>query len=234
MPNKVSIFDVDGTLARGFYIVKFADALAEQGRFQPKDARAIKEMLGEYGRSSGYDYGRFTWDVIMAFGKGIRGNRQAEIEGAGQRYIDGHPEDKFPFADGLIALVNERGYPTVVISGSPGEIIRPFARSMGMGQAFTTEYETENGVFTGEVAINGAIDSTKRDVVARYIKDHDVDASASAGFGDSHHDLAFLNAVGYPVALNPNEALAAIARSSGWLACADGDDVLDAVGSYLP
>ena len=218
MKPKICIFDVDGTLSGGFYLVKFSEVLYQEGMFSESDLRIIREILRE-NRKGNYPYEKIAWDFVKAFANGIQGKKRDDIEKIGELYIRRHPEEKFQFTDGLVRIVKDKGYRTVVISGSPLEIILPFSRSLEIDETFATNYETEHGIFTGEVSRNCAINGTKRQVVQGYLQEHDIDLHASAGFGDSHHDLAFLGIVRYPVAIKPNPELEKIAEENQWLVC---------------
>ena len=44
----------------------------------------------------------------------------------------------------------------------------------------------------------------------------DIDLAASWAYSDSESDLPMLRAVGHPVAVNPDAALARVAREEGW------------------
>jgi hypothetical protein len=50
----------------------------------------------------------------------------------------------------------------------------------------------------------------------RLAAEHGVDLAASWAYSDSASDLPMLRAVGNPVAVNPDEELARIARGEGW------------------
>ena len=43
-----------------------------------------------------------------------------------------------------------------------------------------------------------------------------LDLSECTAYSDSHTDLPFLEAVGHPVAVNPDRALRRVARDRGW------------------
>lgn len=230
---KVGIFDVDNTLSRGFYIVKFPEMLYQEGLFPKGDLRKIREIFEEYGKED-YPYEQFAWDLVKRFGRGIKGRKQEDIQKLGEIYIRQHSDEKFSFTDDLIRLLKNKGYRTIVIGGSPYEIVLPFSQSIGIDECFATTYETESGIFTGEVMLNCAINETKKDIVQRYVKEHEIDTRNSTGFGDSHNDLAFLELVGYPVAILPNQNLEEIAKRHGWLICKDDNKVLESVKLYLP
>jgi alcohol-forming fatty acyl-CoA reductase len=46
---------------------------------------------------------------------------------------------------------------------------------------------------------------------------HDLDPAESVAYADSTSDLPMLEAVGFPVAVNPEARLSALARKRGWL-----------------
>jgi HAD superfamily phosphoserine phosphatase-like hydrolase len=235
--KKASIFDVDNVLSRGFYIVKFPYALHEENLFPEDEFKIIIEIFEEYKKGC-YPYEKFAWDLVNAFGRGMKGKKKEDIEKTGENYILFYPEEKFQFTDGLIRMVKGKGYETVVISGSPYEIVLPFSNSLEIDKTFATTYEVDGkGKFTGEVLQNCAVIETKREVTKKYLQDNNINKKASAGFGDSHHDLAFLEMVGYPVAINPNRELENVAMSETgrrWLICKEEGKVLNSVGLYLP
>jgi len=232
MKQKASIFDVDGTLSRGFYIVKFSEALNEEGLFSQEELEATRKFFAEYGKNTNYSYKQFAWDLVNSFGRGIEGKKQLDIENAGKRYLELH-DDKFEYTKEIIKFAKARNYRTAVISGSPLEIILPFSKSLEIADTFATTFKTKNGIFTREVIQNCALNETKRQIIERYFRENDIDPNSSIGFGDSHHDLAFLEMVKYPVALNPNVKLEQIAKERGWLICRENEQVLDSVKLYI-
>ena len=53
-------------------------------------------------------------------------------------------------------------------------------------------------------------------IMAEYAEANGLELSESVVYADSTSDLAMLEAAGYPVAVNPETKLAAIARKRGW------------------
>ena len=53
-------------------------------------------------------------------------------------------------------------------------------------------------------------------VLTDYAEEHRLSLEESVAYADSASDLAMLEAVGFPVAVNPESRLAAIARRRGW------------------
>jgi phosphoserine phosphatase len=54
-------------------------------------------------------------------------------------------------------------------------------------------------------------------VMADYAAAEGLDLAEAVAYADSSSDLPMLEAVGFPVAVNPETRLAAIARKRGWL-----------------
>ena len=49
-----------------------------------------------------------------------------------------------------------------------------------------------------------------------FASEHDIDLAESWAYSDSASDLPMLRSVGNPVAVNPDEELAGLARHEGW------------------
>jgi fatty acyl-CoA reductase len=74
-----------------------------------------------------------------------------------------------------------------------------------------------DGVFTGRLAELSPIGEARALLLDRYATEHGLSLQDSVAYADSSSDLAMLEAVGFPVAVNPDARLAAIARRRGWL-----------------
>jgi HAD superfamily hydrolase (TIGR01490 family) len=232
--HKASIFDVDNTLAKGFYIIKFPEALYEENMFSGKELNSIREVFSEYKKGHDYSYEQFAWDLVNAFGRGVKGKKQHDIQNLGSKYLSIHPEEKFSFTDGLVKMVKEKGYKTLIISGSPAEIVIPFSQSIGVDKTFATTYETDEGVFTGHVLRNYAVNNAKSFAIQLYFDQNNINPEECIGFGDSDQDVSILKVVGYPVAVKPGAELEKIAAKNKWLICKDEEKLLDDVKRYLP
>ena len=68
-----------------------------------------------------------------------------------------------------------------------------------------------DGVYTGR-----AVRPLHAENKARCIQELGYDLGESTAYSDSHTDLPFLEAVGHPVAVNPDRALRRIAGERGW------------------
>jgi len=213
--------------------MKLAYFMEKQGKFPREEVENMEKIIEKHKNNKEYAEKQFALDMIEIFGRGIRGLKEDCVRKAGEEYIASHSEDRFPFTEELLAMMKNDGYELVVVSGSPVEIIFPFSKRLGVDKVFATEYEVENGTYTGKIFVSFSVFETKREIIRRYLEKGDFDLSASVGFGNSRHDLAFLELVGSPVAVKPDEELERIARERGWLICHGDDKALDLIKLYL-
>jgi HAD superfamily hydrolase (TIGR01490 family) len=229
--NKAVVFDVDETLARGWYITKFAEFLHNKGNFSASALARMNEIVMDYNN------GKISYEelitVTIIFGEGISGESEADIKSLGETYIRLHPGDKMSHTDRLVSMLKERGYITVAVSGSPAEIIVPFSRSIGIRNTFATTYETKNGLYTGKLIKPMGTTQNKGSMLKEFFRKHNINTRESIGFGDSDQDVAFLGVVGKPVAVNPSRELRKIAKENGWLICERGDNVVKKVEELI-
>jgi fatty acyl-CoA reductase len=76
--------------------------------------------------------------------------------------------------------------------------------------------QEENGSYTGELSGAPVAGEARARMLASYARRRGVDLHRSYAYADSISDLPMLEAVGNPVAVNPDRRLAAAARSRGW------------------
>jgi HAD superfamily hydrolase (TIGR01490 family) len=111
----------------------------------------------------------------------------------------------------LVERHRRRGEPVYIVSATLQEIVQAIADDLGFDGALGTVCEVVDGTYTGK-----AIRALHAENKARCIRELDYDLAASTAYSDSHTDLPFLEAVGNPVAVNPDRALRRIAAERGW------------------
>jgi len=74
-----------------------------------------------------------------------------------------------------------------------------------------------DGRYTGELDELPPTGEARGSMLTNYCTEHGLDPDQSVAYADSASDLAMLEAVGFPVAVNPEARLSAIARRRGWL-----------------
>ena len=114
---------------------------------------------------------------------------------------------------GAHRLAGDRVY---LVSASPEEIVAPLAELLGADGAIASIGEVdERGCYTGKMGFY-AYGEGKADAIRALAARTGIDLGESTAYSDSATDLPMLDAVGHPVVVNPDRALARIARERGW------------------
>jgi phosphoserine phosphatase len=74
----------------------------------------------------------------------------------------------------------------------------------------------ENGAYTGELTGAPVAGDARARMLASFARRRNLDLSRSYAYADSISDLPMLEAVGNPVAVNPDRRLGAAAKDRGW------------------
>jgi HAD superfamily hydrolase (TIGR01490 family) len=111
----------------------------------------------------------------------------------------------------------DAGRPTFIVSAAGDGLVALLARVLGMDGGIGTRYAVDGeGRLTGELDGPFMYAEGKVEAVRRFAAEHDIYLEASWAYSDSVSDLPMLRAVGIPVAVNPDEELAQVAREEGW------------------
>src|SRR5690606_8334486 len=74
-----------------------------------------------------------------------------------------------------------------------------------------------DGTYRGELTDVPPTGEARATLLAEYAEANGFDLAEGVAYADSTSDLPMLEAVGFPVAVNPETRLAALARKRGWL-----------------
>jgi HAD superfamily hydrolase (TIGR01490 family) len=102
-----------------------------------------------------------------------------------------------------------------IVSATLQEIVDRIAEDVGFDGAVGSTCEVVDGVYTGRV-LRAAHGEGKAAAVRELAAAEALDLATSTAYSDSHTDLPFLEAVGHPIAANPDRELRRIARARGW------------------
>jgi len=112
----------------------------------------------------------------------------------------------------LMELHRAAGHRVYLVSASPEEIVLPLTDMLGVDGAICSRDE---GRYTGRMAFY-AYGPEKATAMRELAERTGIDLTASSAYSDSATDLPMLEAVGRPVAVNADRALAKVARERGW------------------
>jgi HAD superfamily hydrolase (TIGR01490 family) len=115
----------------------------------------------------------------------------------------------------LLEQHRERGERVYVVSATLQEIVEGIADDLGFDGALGTICEVRDGRYTGR-AVRALHAQAKAECVQELAAREGLDLAACTAYSDSHTDLPFLEAVGHPVAVNPDRELRRLAAARGW------------------
>ncbi|HUY29931.1 MAG TPA: HAD family hydrolase [Acidimicrobiales bacterium] len=116
----------------------------------------------------------------------------------------------------LIDHHHDEGRVVVIVSASPEEIVRPLGHHLGVDETIASRAAVDaDGRYTGTMAFY-AYGPYKASAMRELADRLGIDLAASYAYSDSYTDLPMLEAVGHPVAVNPDRVLGRFARERGW------------------
>jgi HAD superfamily hydrolase (TIGR01490 family) len=122
----------------------------------------------------------------------------------------------FPAAIRRVREHRALGHRTLLITGALDFVVAPL-RPLFDDVVCASLAPTANGRYTGELTDIPPTGESRAQTLFDYADAEGLSLAESVAYADSASDLPMLEAVGFPVAVNPETRLAAIARKRGWL-----------------
>ena len=212
---EAAFFDLDKTVIAKASMVAFGRPLLREGLIsRPLLVRALWSQL--VFQRLGADEDRMRKFRASAL-RITRGWEQARISAiVRETLIEVIEPIVFDEALQLIRDHQDAGRRVFIISASPEEIVAPLAQYLGVDEAIASRaLLDEDGRYTGEGEFY-SYGPYKAEAMHTASERQGIDLEASYAYSDSMTDLPMLEAVGHPVAVNPDRELARIALERGW------------------
>jgi HAD superfamily hydrolase (TIGR01490 family) len=209
-----AFFDLDRTLISGSSAFILAASARSAGLLQTsqfvRDAgSAIRfKLVGASDRTTDGVRDR----VLGA----VRGMRQDDLIALNAEVLPKLLAKIRPEARRLLDLHRHAGRNTYIVSAAPVEIVESLAHSLGMTAGIGTRGKVEDGVYNGELAGPFCYGPGKVVAMEEIARWDGLDLAQCYAYSDSSSDLPMLQAVGHPVAVNPDTRLTRHARANGW------------------
>lgn len=216
-PHAAAFFDVDNTIMQGASIYHLARGLHSRQFFTTRDLlSAAYQQL--YFRVAGVEDPEHIENARTSALSFIAGHKVSELEEIGEEVFDEYMADKiWPGTRAIAQWHLDRGQRVWLITAAPIEIAQVIARRLGLTGALGTVAERENGVYTGKLVGDLLHGEGKAVAVQALAEAEGLDLSRCYAYSDSFNDLPMLSMVGKPCAINPDNRLAAHAKSNEWL-----------------
>ena len=208
-----AIFDVDGTLVGSNVVSYYAWLKMREIPLvaRPLWAASFLPKIPYYWALDKVSRAHFN----RAFYKNYAGWKPARARHLGQESFPGFTLSRiYPDALACLRKHKQMGHRVVLLSGALDFLLDPLKDLAD--DVLCASLQEENGSYTGELSGAPVAGEARARMLASYARRRGVDLRRSYAYADSISDLPMLEAVGNPVAVNPDRRLAAAAESRGW------------------
>ena len=210
-----AFFDLDKTLMQGSSAFQFARAAYRNGLVGRRQIVADGLANLRYRLRGASDADSLALRERIA--AGLAGTRVVDLERLGVDVLAGVLPRVYPQMLALAHAHQDAGRRVYIVTAASQELADILARVMAFDGAIGSEMsEVVGGVYTGRPTGLFIYRAGKAQAIRELARRESIDLAASYAYSDSESDLPMLEAVGHPVAVNPDSALTAIARRQGW------------------
>jgi len=213
MPQTLALFDLDNTLIAGDSDHAWGEFLSNEGLVDADAHRKKNDQFYADYCSGGLDikaYQRFALSTIA--GKSID-----ELVPLRTRFLQ---EMIAPMlldaAQALVQRHRDAGDLLMIITATNDFVTRPIADIFGIEHLIACEAEVIEGKYTGDIVGTPSYQEGKVERLMAWLEDREHSLAGSYFYSDSHNDIALLQQVSNPVAVDPDDKLKGIALERGW------------------
>ncbi|MEL7157231.1 MAG: HAD-IB family hydrolase [Actinomycetota bacterium] len=212
--RQLAAFDLENTIIASNVV--FSYAWLATRRMTPRDrARFTLKTMAEAPSLLALDR-RDRTDFLRHFYRRYDGASVAEMERLGPELLADHILTKaYPAALRRVREHRRLGHRTLLITGALDIVIKPLRPLFD--DVICAEMSQLDGRYTGELLNVPPTGEVRAQALRDYADANGFDLRESVAYADSASDLPLLDAVGFPVAVNPETRLASLAIKRGWL-----------------
>ncbi|TLF48236.1 HAD family hydrolase [Halomonas urmiana] len=209
----LAIFDLDNTLLSIDSDHAWGEFLLEQGAVDPVAYREANDRF-----MADYEAGTLDMQAFLEVAlQPLAVHTPEQLAAWHQQFMASKIEPHIlPRGEELVARHRSRGDTLMIITATNRFITGPIAERLGIDELIAVEPEMVDGRYTGRAL---GIPSYREGKVKRleaWLADRDLTLDDSWFYSDSHNDLALLEVVDHPVAVDPDPSLREVAEARGW------------------
>ncbi|HWI21726.1 MAG TPA: HAD-IB family hydrolase [Baekduia sp.] len=208
-----AFFDLDRTLISGASGYHWSRAATKAGLMKRRTLAEHAYRNIRFRLSGSTDAA--TDRVMAQLSELIRGKPVADFERLGPEVVAAVVKRVYPQVLELAREHQREGRAVYIVSAAGEDTVALIAAELGLDGALGTRMARDGDFYTGEIEVFTYREGKAR-ALREFAEENGIDLTASHAYSDSESDLPFLRAVGHPVAVNPDKALAAIALAEGW------------------
>lgn len=209
----LAIFDLDNTLISDDSDYLWGQFLVDQGIVDKDYYEAKNAKFYE-------DYKQGALDIVefLQFSlKPLSEHPKEQLFKWREQFIE---EVIFPVllksAQELINKHKVKGDTLLVITATNFFVTEPIVKLYGIDNLLATKPEFIDGAYTGGFEGTPCFQEGKVELLEQWLSTTGESLEGSYFYSDSHNDLPLLNKVDYPIAVDPDERLYAVAKGSDW------------------
>ncbi len=212
--RQLAAFDLENTIIASNVVFSYAWLATRQ--LGPRDRmRFTLKTLAEGPGLLALDR-RDRTDFLRHFYRRYEGAPVDDLDVLGPQLLADHILTKaFPAALRRVREHRRLGHRTVLITGALDVVVKPLGPLFD--DVICAEMSQRDGRYTGELLAVPPTGEVRAQALRDYAEAHGLDLAESVAYADSSSDLPLLDAVGFPVAVNPESRLASMSAKRGWL-----------------
>ncbi|MDX1750255.1 MAG: HAD family hydrolase [Methylophaga sp.] len=209
----LAIFDLDNTLLGGDSDYLWGRYLAENAIVDPQSYHDTNLAFYNDYQSGQLDINAFLQFVFEPLAK----NSMQDLLAWRADYL----QQKIlpiilPKGLDLIEQHRQQGDTLLIITATNSFLTTPIAELLKIDNLIATDPEMLDGRYTGKVFGVPSFQHGKVERLQHWLDEHQQDLAGSYFYSDSHNDLPLLEQVDTPIAVDPDEKLAEVARQRDW------------------
>lgn len=213
--RQAAYFDLDKTVLATSTTLAMGDPMRRSGLISTTAlARGVVAQLPYLLIGADEAQGERLMNQLARLSTGVERSRLQEV--VAQAMSTAIEPAVYTEALDLIEAHRRAGHDVVIVSGSAEEMVEPIAALVGADRSVASRMEVDGqDRFTGRIS-RSLLHGAKVEALEADARAHGIDLSASWAYSDSVSDLPMLQAVGHPVAVNPDRDLRRRAQEEGW------------------
>ncbi len=210
-----AFFDLDRTLMEGSSAFQFGRAAYRAGLLGRRELMADGWANLRFRLRGATD--EDTHALRDRISKSLEGIRVRDLERLGADALAGILPRIYPQMLAVAYNHQDVGRRVYIVTAASREVADMLARVLAFDGAIGSQFsEVKDGVFTGRSGGLFIYRSQKARAISALAAREGIELADSYAYSDSESDLPMLRVVGHPVAVNPDPALARIARQERW------------------
>ncbi|NNE74065.1 MAG: HAD-IB family phosphatase [Acidimicrobiales bacterium] len=216
--RQLAAFDLENTLIASNVVTSYAWIATRRLPYRHR-ARFVAQLIAEGPALLALDR-RDRSDFLRSFYRRYEHAPVSRIEtDAAEMFSDLILTKSFPAAIRRVREHRAAGQRTLLITGALDFVVNPLKPLFDdiISAQLGVQGPAERPVYDGKMTGVPPTGEARYQALADYARANDIDLREAVAYADSSSDLPMLEAVGFPVAVNPETKLAALARKRGWL-----------------